>query len=208
LLKEIYININNLVIKIKISVVIFTVILLIFSIAKNNYGIIYFLGLLSIICIHELGHFFAAKLFKLKTLEIHISPLIGLCYIEECYNHFHELIVYSSGIFLQLLIFIIGIISINTINNQTNEFYWFANYIMVFINAGIIIFNLLPFEPLDGFYIFKNLRWLINNKIRFFHKSKNYKNKHNPSNKIDKNQQISKLLKEIKSKNIESYSKK
>lgn len=108
----------------------------------------YFLIISSIVLIHELGHIIFAFIFKRKICKVKILPFGGLLifdsYLSE--NIFEDLIISIGGIFFQLIfIYILNLFSIK--------------YLRVFnyYNTLIILFNLLPICPLDGYKIIKLL---------------------------------------------------
>ena len=104
----------------------------------------------SLLVVHEFGHYITAKLLGFNVRRIIIYPFGGLTKIEDLINKDinEELLIATSGVIFQyiyyLLIVFLGsrgfirdyVLNILTINNR-----------------GIILFNLLPIYPLDGFKI-------------------------------------------------------
>lgn len=101
----------------------------------------------SIILIHELGHYHAAKINNLKVDKIIIYPYGGITKINTPVNTIikKELIVAISGILYQLIYFFL--IYILYKNNIIREYIY---NIFKMYNQSILLFNILPIHPLDG----------------------------------------------------------
>lgn len=104
-----------------------------------------------IIIIHELGHFFFFRLFKIDVLKIVIYPFGGITYInKKIHERIYKTIFCSlGGLLFQLVLFLIFsfLFSCELINSTT--FLLFKTY-----NKALFIFNLLPIIPLDGSKIY------------------------------------------------------
>lgn len=99
-----------------------------------------------IIIIHELGHIISAMIFKWKIDKVIILPFGGLTKFNTTINKpiIENLIVSISGPLLQIIFYLI-----------------FKPYLNKEINTFILLFNLLPIFPLDGFKILKNIVYLF-----------------------------------------------
>lgn len=95
----------------------------------------YFVLIMFIILIHELGHILVSQVFKWKIDKIIILPFGGLIIFDEKVdnNLKEEFLITLSGPILQLIITLI-------INNQ----------LLNNISYSLLAFNLLPIVPLDG----------------------------------------------------------
>ena len=93
-----------------------------------------------IILIHEIGHIFFILTFKRKIKTITFLPFGGLIKIDSdlSTNIYEDLLISIGGIFFQLLLYFIT-----------------DNQLILFYNKLIIIFNLIPICPLDGYRIVK-----------------------------------------------------
>lgn len=93
---------------------------------------------MSLILIHELGHFLAAKYYKWKTDKIYIYPLGGITKLSDSINKplKEELIIIIMGPIFQIIYFLIL------------NFFHIEN--ISFFNWVLLLFNLLPIYPLDG----------------------------------------------------------
>lgn len=108
-----------------------------------NYLLIY----LIIMFFHELGHILVIKILGYKINSLTIYPF-G-CIIETNINlnipSYHLFLISSAGILMQLLLFLI---------HTTNSY----NYlIFTHLNISLIIYNLLPIIPTDGYKILMSL---------------------------------------------------
>lgn len=105
-----------------------------------NYLIIYLL----IMLFHELGHIIMIKLFKYKIDSIIFYPFGGIINTNINLNisSYKLFLISISGILFQIILFLIVP---NTIN---------YNYeIFKMLNYSLIVYNLLPIYPLDGYKI-------------------------------------------------------
>ena len=103
----------------------------------------------SIILVHELGHIITAYMFNWKIEKIIIMPFGGLTIFNTKINKslIEEFFIAISGILFQIIFFII-----------------FKKHLIKEYHYAIIIFNLLPIYPLDGYKI---INLLLYNVIPF-----------------------------------------
>ena len=110
-----------------------------------------------IVIFHELGHILIIKLLGYKILRVDIYPSGGVTKIDKKINTkiSHNLLIASFGVFFQILLYLIFyfLYSFSFIRSSTYEL--FLTY-----NTTILIFNLLPIIPLDG-YQFLRCIWEI-----------------------------------------------
>lgn len=95
-----------------------------------------------IILIHEFGHLFMALVFKWKIFKIIILPFGGLTIFDEDINRpiYQEFLILCFGPLFQIVF----------------TYIFRDNYLIFSYSRDILIFNLLPIFPLDG-YKFLNL---------------------------------------------------
>ena len=107
-----------------------------------------------IVIIHEFGHILVIKLLKYKIIRIDIIPCGGLTLIDKKVNTkiSHELFIASAGVIMQffLHLFFSNLFKFNLITYNT--YYLFKSY-----NKTIMLFNLIPIIPLDGYHILNSL---------------------------------------------------
>lgn len=105
------------------------------------------IAITSLLLIHELGHYTAAKLLKFKVLKIVIYPFGGITKINDLINKDinEEILVATSGVIFQFIFYLIIVYlnHINIIRDYTLNIY-------TLYNNQIIFFNLMPIYPLDG----------------------------------------------------------
>ena len=97
-----------------------------------------------IISIHEIGHIIFCLYFKRKITDIYILPTGGLLKIDSYLSTpiLEDLLIAFAGIIFQI---ILGYLTLLFDLPIYSDFYYY--------NRLIIIFNLLPIYPLDGFKI-------------------------------------------------------
>lgn len=96
-----------------------------------------FLFMLIVLIFHELGHLFFMSLFNVKITSFSFSIIGGLIDVKMNLDIKYELIIYLGGIIFNLFTLL------------------FPH--LYFYSLIIIIFNLLPIYPLDGFNIYKRI---------------------------------------------------
>lgn len=111
-----------------------------------------------ILIVHELGHFFLMKLYKIDVKSITIYPYGGMIKSNMLINtnSLKVIIISLGGIIIQLLLFFVFFIGFK-IGIVSNYYY----DIFMKFNMSIIIFNMLPIYPLDGFKIVNSFLELI-----------------------------------------------
>ena len=139
---------------------IFTYILLILSLL-SGFGremlIIYF-----ILIIHEIGHYIFFRYYNIEVNKIVMYPYGGMIDNNMLINTNSKkvLIISLGGIFIQIILYFI-IFLLYKIGFVESSFYnMFFKY-----NLYIILFNLIPIYPLDGFKILNSLLELVSLKF-------------------------------------------
>jgi len=104
----------------------------------------------SLIIVHELGHILTSLIFNYRVEKITIYPYGGLTKINNLINTDinKDLLVAISGIVLQTIYFLV--IYILYQNGITRE-YTYSLFLLY--HKSMLLFNLLPIIPLDGFKI-------------------------------------------------------
>lgn len=104
----------------------------------------------SLIIVHEFGHVIVSTIFKYKVDKIIIYPYGGLTKFDTIINTdiYKDLIVAISGIIMQCIYFFVIYIMYD--NGVIREYVY--NLFCVY-HESMIMFNLLPIIPLDGFKI-------------------------------------------------------
>lgn len=107
-----------------------------------------------IIIIHELGHVLVIRKLKYKILKVEIYPMGGITSIDKKINSKinDELKIAIAGILSQILLSLIFYLFFKNNRCSTYTYELFKNY-----NKTIILFNLLPIIPLDGYLLLRSL---------------------------------------------------
>lgn len=147
----------------KIYVHFLTILLFFVSFLTGYAKYLFFIFL--IVIIHELGHIFIAKIFKRKIVKVELLPFGGLTKMESLIseNIFEDLLVAVGGILTQSLFgFYLKWLNLHcTIHPATFMF-------LEDFNKTMILFNLIPIYPLDGYKILKlSLELFIPFKLTF-----------------------------------------
>lgn len=108
------------------------------------------IAFLSLIIVHELGHAITATLLKYKVEKIIIYPYGGITMLDTMINTniYKDLLVAVSGIIFQCIYFFV--IYFLYINGFVREYIY--NLFLIY-HKSMILFNLFPIIPLDGFKI-------------------------------------------------------
>lgn len=113
--------------------------------------------LFMIIFLHELSHVMFLIIFKQKIKYINLTILGGILYTDNLnLKIYQEIIVNLAGVLLNYLLIVIFK---KIENNYYKELIINYNYIM-------IVFNLLPIYPLDGYRLIETLIKLINHPFK------------------------------------------
>jgi len=122
----------------------------------NIKPLFYILTYLLIIVLHEAGHAIVAKILKYKVDTIFLTPFYATCEFEEPYYAFELQLIASAGIAVQIIILLFAIIIITFFNTYIDlVFLDILKVVCVGFNSTLILLNLLPLDPLDGYHIWK-----------------------------------------------------
>ncbi len=133
-------------------------------------GIILVLVAVSFFCVtlHEYGHALMAKRFKVKTIDIILSPIGGLARLERLPDKpIQEFLIAIAGplvnVAIGLVIALVLLASGKTVlidldSSVSNLDNWGAYLSLVlYINLLLFLFNLIPAFPMDGGRILRSL---------------------------------------------------
>ena len=131
---------------------IFTYIFLILSMLSGYFREMFIVFL--ILLVHELGHFFLMSIFNISVSSITIYPYGGMIKSNMLINtnSFKIILISLGGIIIQSILWVVVYILFKF--NVIDIYYYeiFYKY-----NISIILFNLLPIYPLDGFKIINSI---------------------------------------------------
>ena len=117
--------------------------------------------LVSVIFIHEMGHFIAMKIFGYKNVNMTFVPFVGAYVSGEVVNFskWNKLVVLLAG---PLPGIIIGMVIFYLYNGNVDPGYLKAAIPFLLLN----VFNLLPISPLDGGQFFETLFFNSNHMLQ------------------------------------------
>jgi stage IV sporulation protein FB len=104
----------------------------------------YIIYLMSLIFIHEIGHVSAGILLGWKVEKIILLPFGGMSIFQEKINRpiWEEFVIAVMGPIYQILFYLLLVL----LGYKTN--------LLESIHLSLLLFNLIPIYPLDGFKIF------------------------------------------------------
>jgi Zn-dependent protease len=124
-----------------------------------------YLALFVIVLIHEFGHQLACRQVGGQTHDIVLWPLGGVAYVSPPQRPGAQLWSIAAGPLVNVVLTpILGaLVWLSAQMGWTNAFPDLHDWlkIILIINIGLLIFNLLPIYPLDGGQILRSLLWFI-----------------------------------------------
>ena len=114
------------------------------------------LFLLIFLCVllHEFGHAFAAKAYGIRTVDITLLPIGGVARMERMPEKpVQELVVAIAGPLVNVVIGSALGIALAVKGNLDFDEVWHptdALSLLLYVNAMMVAFNLIPAFPLDG----------------------------------------------------------
>jgi Zn-dependent protease len=134
------------------------------------WNVLVYLALFSIVLLHEFGHSLACRQVGGKADRIVLWPLGGIAYVSPPERPGAMLWSISAGPLVNVALFpVIGILLIagrvSGLAASTPNAIVFL-IILLKINLGILVFNLLPIYPLDGGQILRSLFWFVFGRVK------------------------------------------
>jgi Zn-dependent protease len=129
-----------------------------------------YVALFVIVLLHEFGHALACRQVGGQANRIVLWPLGGLAFVAPPQRPGATLWSIAAGPLVNLLLLPIAILLAlagqwtgwgDALPDMQN-FLW----AMVYINIGLLLFNLLPIYPLDGGQILRSLLWFVFGRAR------------------------------------------
>lgn len=116
------------------------------------------LGALFILLVHELGHAYLARRYRMQVLEVMLHGLGGHCaYLGEP-TPWQRSVVAAGGVLAQAIVLALALPMqwfLESSARPVPDFVWDLIYALTISNFGIAMFNLVPIAPLDGAEIWK-----------------------------------------------------
>jgi Zn-dependent protease len=134
------------------------------SAARAPYGggflLAYSLGSIAalyfVVLVHEFGHIFAARRFRMPSRLVTLSPLGGLAHLESPPpNPKAEIAVAAAGPATHVVWYLLVELVLRTAGPEGATRFVLEGFSA--LNLGLLLFNLLPFFPLDGGRVLRGL---------------------------------------------------
>ena len=134
------------------------------------WGLWEYLALFAIVLVHEFGHAFACRQTGGKADQIMLWPLGGAAFVSPPQRPGAYLWSIAAGPLVNVILFpiltvIIFVAARAHLRFSDPDLYRFLTAIWG-INAGLLIFNLLPIYPLDGGQILRAILWFWMGRTR------------------------------------------
>ena len=145
------------------------------NLGKTRYGSLAwaaweYIGLFVIVLLHEFGHAFACRSTGGRADQIVLWPLGGLAFVDPPMRPGAVLWSIAAGPLVNVALFPVLFVGALTTSNyravtvDPNLHHLISS--LWFINIFLLIFNLLPFYPLDGGQIVRALLWFKFGPVR------------------------------------------
>ena len=118
-----------------------------FDLAASVY---YFLAILALIIVHELGHVAAAVKLKLPVYGFHLTFLGGHCVIGQNTRVRDSAIVYGAGVAAQAVLLLLTYLCVLDSGAPVTPFGNAVVHTFTVVNVCLMLFNLLPFTLSKG----------------------------------------------------------
>ena len=137
------------------------------SIAWNVFE---YLALFLIVLMHEFGHALACRQVGGQANQIILWPFGGVAYVNPPQRPGATLWSIAAGPLVNVVLFPILLVLVVVARNQGwpqshHDLYVLLRSIL-WIDAGLLIFNMLPVYPLDGGQILRSLLWFLLGRAR------------------------------------------
>jgi Zn-dependent protease len=129
-----------------------------------------YLALFGIVTLHEFGHALACRQVGGNAERIVLWPLGGVAYVDPPQRPGAVLWSLAAGplVNVALLPVLFGLLfaarSAGLAETAPDTLAWLQA--VAFVNLGLLIFNMLPFYPLDGGQILRSLLWFVMGRAR------------------------------------------
>ena len=126
--------------------------------SSRLFNVVEYLILFLIVLMHEFGHALACRSVGGTADSIMLWPLGGVAYVSPPPRPGALLWSIAAG---PLVNFVLLFFTIPLMYLQLPDDWHLLTIAVAYINAGLLIFNMLPIYPLDGGQIFQSLLWFF-----------------------------------------------
>lgn len=140
------------------------------SYSSVTWNVLEYLALFLIVMIHEFGHALACRQVGGRADRIVLWPLGGVAYVDPPPRPGATLWSIAAGPLVNVVLFPILLV-IFTLGRSsgwaetTPDLYRFVRSLL-YIDLGLLIFNIIPVYPLDGGQILRSLLWFVLGRAR------------------------------------------
>lgn len=135
-----------------------------------TWNILEYLSLFLIVLLHEFGHSLACRQVGGRANQIVLWPLGGVAYVDPPPRPGATLWSIAAGplvnVALLPILFVLLALSRSLGWVETNPDLYRLLRSVLYINAGLLLFNMLPVYPLDGGQILRSLLWFVLGRAR------------------------------------------
>jgi Zn-dependent protease len=129
-----------------------------------------YLALFAIVLMHEFGHALACRQVGGQANRIVLWPLGGVAFVAPPQRPGAMLWSIAAGPLVNVVLLPVAIVALMASSwlDWPDRFLNLHSFLraLVFINVGLLIFNLLPIYPLDGGQILRSLLWFVFGRAR------------------------------------------
>jgi len=135
-----------------------------------TWNVLEYLSLFFVVTLHEYGHALACRQVGGTANQIVLWPLGGVAYVKPPPRPGATLWSIGAGplvnVVLLLIMWVLSVLSRSSGWAETMPNAHALVRAVWFINAGLLIFNLLPIYPLDGGQVLRSLLWYVVGRAR------------------------------------------
>jgi len=130
------------------------------------WSVLEYLTLFAIVLLHEFGHALACRSVGGTSEQIVLWPLGGVAYVNAPSRPGATLWSIAAGPLVNVALApVLAILALATHASSGSDFSVFVSEVNV-INLVLLLFNILPFYPLDGGKILRSLLWYVVGRAR------------------------------------------
>src|SRR5208337_1611564 len=135
-----------------------------------TWNVLEYLTLFAIVLLHEFGHAMACRQVGGTANHIMLWPFGGVAYVNPPQRPGATLWSIAAGplvnvVLAPILYAVLQMAKSAGLPDSMPDVYSFLHSVL-FINLGLLIFNILPIYPLDGGQILRSLLWFVMGKAR------------------------------------------
>jgi Zn-dependent protease len=134
------------------------------------WNVLEYLALFAIILTHEFGHALACRQVGGRADRIVLWPLGGIAYVDPPQRPGAVLWSIAAGPLVNVALVPITFTAYWIVRSKgwewsMHDIYYFVRNVTI-MNAGLLIFNIMPIFPLDGGQILRSLLWFVMGRAR------------------------------------------